>query len=145
VRARSPAQRVRHLISLEAGALVVQLKARGDEAVVLFSRLRDRSPLLAATRSRLSELSFEHVSLLEPHEQRAVLVFCEAVERCQWYARYTEDMPSTAKSVLLGLSTELETRLLALTQVIGTPEAEGAPTVQSAVRAKARLKKKKET
>ncbi len=134
---------MRHLISLEAVAVVAQLRQRGDESVALFSRLRDRGPLLAATQSRLSELAFEHLVLLEPIEQKAVLVFCQALERCRWYVQYTEDMPLKVKTGLGALSAELEARLLTLTQTIGMPDADGAPVVQAAKLTPKRLKRRK--
>ncbi len=125
--ARDLSRRVRHLVTLEAVALVARLKRRGEDAVALFSRRRERGPLIEATQTRLQQLPFAELSALEPAEQKAVAVFCEAIERCHWYVSYTEDMPLLVKSTLGHFTTELENRLHALTQVLGEPADDGEP------------------
>jgi len=92
-RASSTAQRVRSLIALDATNVVERLGLRREEMVALFSRLRDRGPLLAAIESWFPSATFAELASLEPHEQRGVSQFYELLGELRWYARYTEDMP----------------------------------------------------
>ena len=92
--------RVRNLVALDAGNLMRRLDAHAEEMIGLFSRLRDREPLLNPLRSALSTMSFSDLSLLEPRQQSAVGFFVEELEALRWYFRYTVDMPSAAEQRL---------------------------------------------
>lgn len=87
------AQRVRHAVALDAALVMSRLEQRADQVVGLFSRLRDRGPLLAITHSLGPTLAFPELAALEPPLQLVVLTFYEALARLRWYLTYTEDMP----------------------------------------------------
>lgn len=89
------AARVRHLVVLDATLLVARLEQHQHEMLRLFSRLRDRSALLAATHTTFPSIGFESLAALSPPQQRASTAFFELVASLRWYLQYTEDMPST--------------------------------------------------
>jgi hypothetical protein len=92
-------ERVRHLVFLDAAALMKRLDERRHEMIALFSRHRDREPLLAPLRSWVPSASFQEIVLLAPAQQAAVSGFYEALDELRWYFRYTNDMPGSAQQV----------------------------------------------
>lgn len=92
-RSAPEAERVRHLIRLDAARLIERFDSRRTDMVGLFSRLRDRSALTLPVESLLPTLRFGDLVVLEPDEQSAVLKFSDLVEEVRWYLRYTEHMP----------------------------------------------------
>lgn len=101
VPAASPeAERVRHLVRLDARLLVERFTGRRDDMVTIFSRQRDRSALIEPVHSLLPTLRFGDLVVLEPKEQEAVLRFATVVEELRWYLRYTDHMPGALSDAL---------------------------------------------
>ena len=85
--------RVRHLILIDAANVMARLEGRLEEGVSLFSRRRDREPLLGTVQSLFASISFGELSVLEPEEQLAASEFHELLGELRFYLHYTEDMP----------------------------------------------------
>jgi hypothetical protein len=132
-KADAAAKRVRHLLALDASNVMTRLKNRHDDMVTLFSRTRDRSPLLGAVHSCYQTVTFGELVLLEPAEQRAVNRFYERLGELRWYLQYTEDMPLQVRQCVSQSLIELDVCHRRLTQVIGPPDDEGAPVVEGVV------------
>lgn len=94
------AERVRHLVRLDARLLVERFTGRRDDMVVIFSRQRDRDALIEPVHSLLPTLRFGDLVVLEPREQEAVLRFAAVVEELRWYLRYTDHMPGALTDAL---------------------------------------------
>lgn len=127
------ARRVRHLVSLDARTVVQRLAARQGEMVALFSRLRDRGPLVGVVHSLFQTVSFPDLAQLEPTEQRAVIDFYEHLAALRWYLQYTEDMPLQLQQRINLEQRVLTERHATLEAVLGAPEAQGAPVVEGTV------------
>src|SRR3954462_3371008 len=67
--------RVRHLLSLDANAVMKRLASKQDEAVGLFSRLRTRDGMIELCRSGYTTITFSELVRLDPGEQQAVEAF----------------------------------------------------------------------
>ncbi|MFL5322220.1 MAG: hypothetical protein ACJ790_21360 [Myxococcaceae bacterium] len=128
-----PAQRVRHLLAIDANNVLTRLRARTDEMVSLFSRLRDRTPMMETTRTWFFTITFTELALLEPNEQKAVNAFYEELDELRWYLHYTEDMPGQVQQKISGLVRSLEENHRRLTAAIGPPDAEGERVVVAEV------------
>ncbi|MBX5480300.1 MAG: hypothetical protein IRZ16_00405 [Myxococcaceae bacterium] len=124
---------MRHLIALDAQNVLRRLRARAEEMVSLFSRLRDRTPMIETARTWFLTITFSELSLLEPAEQKAVNAFYDALDELRWYLQYTEDMPGQVQTRLSQLLRALEEQHRALTLAIGHPDAEGARVVDAEV------------
>src|SRR5437868_293149 len=96
-----------------------RLATRQAEMVRLFSRLRDRSPLLEVVHSWFQTITFGELSSIEPHEQKAVNVFYELLGELRWYLQYTEDMPLQVQQRVVKFVHELRAAHQTLTSVIG--------------------------
>ena len=90
-------ERIRNLIALDAQGVMARLEQRKDEMIAMFSRHRDREPLLSPLRSWVPSASFQEIVLLGPEQQAAVAAFYETLDSLSWYFRYTSDMPGTAQ------------------------------------------------
>src|SRR5438105_883661 len=101
-----------------------RLGVRQAEMVRLFSRLRDRSPLLEVVDSWFLTISFSELASLEPHEQKAVNAFYDLLGDLRWYMQYTEDMPLQVQQRVVKFATELRTAHQALTDVIGPADGQ---------------------
>jgi hypothetical protein len=130
---RDGADRVRHLIALDAQTVMTRLGKRQTEMVSLFSRLRDRSPLLDVVHSWFETISFSELSAIEPAEQRAVTEFYELLGDLRWYLDYTEDMPLQVAQRVTKFVRELVAMHRKLTAAIGPADAEGAAVVTAEV------------
>ena len=117
--------RVRHLLSLDADAVMKRLVAKQDEAVGLFSRLRTREGMVELCRSGFTTITFSELVRLEPREQQAVEAFHQVLNELRWYVRYTEDMPSTVKSTVTLYVARLDELHHLLNAAIGPPDAKG--------------------
>lgn len=122
--------RVRHLLALDAEAVVQRLESKHDQAIGLFSRLRTRDGLVELCRSHFASVSFSDLARLAPDEQQAVQAFHAQLDDLRWYVRSTEDMPSTVRSTVALLLTRLVERHRELTAVIGPAAARGIRVVQ---------------
>jgi hypothetical protein len=129
-RAPQLAERVRHLLALDAATVLKRLETRQDEMLALFSRLRDRAPLLEAIRTAYSSITFTELVALAPAEQLAASTFFETLFELRWYLQYTEDMPQQVQLKLVQHLKRLRGAQQRLTAVIGPPDAEGAPVVE---------------
>jgi hypothetical protein len=127
------AARVRHLVALDAANLMARLTARHDPMVSLFSRLRDRNPMLQTVHSWFLSIDFAQLAALEPFEQNAVNQFYSLVGELRWYLQYTEDMPALVRQKVANFVRRLHEAHVKLTQVIGPPDADGAPVVEGEV------------
>ncbi len=128
-----PARRVRHLLAIDASNVMARLAARQDSMVGLFSRLRDREPMLAVLDTWFDSITFTELSRLEPMEQKSVNRFYELLGEVRWYLAYTEDMPSMLQTKLTAILRRLEGAFRELVSVIGPPEADGARIVEAKV------------
>ncbi len=128
-----PAARVRHLIALDAAGVMKRIRTRHREMVVLFSRLRDREPLLETVRSWFGTISFAELAMLEPAEQRAVSLFYDGLGEVRWYLQYTQDMPLQVHHRVGEFVKELEASHRRLVEAIGPPGADGARIVDAEV------------
>jgi hypothetical protein len=136
-KSRSDADRVRHLIAVDAATVMGRLGKRQAEMVRLFSRLRDRSPLLEVVQSWFASISFKELACLEPREQKAIVTFYEHLADLRWYLQYTEDMPLQVGTHVTQFARELATAHRVLTEQIGPPDAEGAEVIEAHVVRKA--------
>lgn len=136
-KSQDAARRVRHLIALDASNIMTRLRARQDEMVTLFSRTRDRSPLLGAIHTWFHTVTFGELASLEPDEQRAINQFYESLGELRWYLQYTEDMPLQVRTGVSQAMTELEAVHRRLTQVIGPADGQGTRVVDGQVSAPA--------
>lgn len=125
--------RIRHLIALDAANVMRRLLARHQEMVALFSRLRDRNPMLETVKSWFLTISFADLSILSPSEQGAVNAFYMKLDELRWYLQYTEDMPNQVQLRVAQHVLALELAHRKLSAVIGPPDAEGAPVVDAEV------------
>lgn len=126
--------RVRHLLTLDAAAVLKRLDTKQDEMVALFSRHRSREPMLHVLKSWFTSITFPELALLEPREQKAVAAFYAALDELRWYVHYTEDMPSTVRTTLAVHARKLGELHRALTVTIGAPEDDGHPVVDAGPR-----------
>jgi hypothetical protein len=127
------AARVRHLLALDAANVMVRLRTRQDEMVSLFSRLRDRGPLVETVRCWFTTISFGELSMLSPAEQLAANGFYELLGEVRWYLQYTEDMPGQVQLRLGAHVRKLEERHAGLVAALGPPDASGAPVVNAEI------------
>ncbi len=134
------APKVRHLLSIDANNVMTRLAARGDAMVGLFSRLRDREPMLSVLDTWFDTIVFSELSQLEPHEQKSVNRFYELLAEVRWYLAYTEEMPLQVQTKLTAFTRRLEAAFRELMGTIGHPEANGAPVVDVRVVSKAQGK-----
>ncbi len=131
------AHRVRHLLALDAERVMARLSKRQGEVVKLFSRLRDREPLLAMVDSWFGSATFTELATLEPFEQAAAHAFHDVLDELRWYLTYTEDMPLTVQSTLDQFARRLDEAHRALVAQLGPSGAQGAPVVDAQVVARA--------
>lgn len=113
--------------------VMTRLSRRHAEMVQLFSRLRDRGPLVAAVHSWFQTITFTELSQLEPHEQSAVNVFYELLGDLRWYLQYTEEMPLQVQQRVVKFVRELQKAHRVLTDVIGPADGEGAAVIEAQV------------
>lgn len=135
----SRATQIRHQLALDAANVLTRIVSRQHEMVGLFSRLRDRSPMLEAIRSSFLTITFSDLAELSVVEQKSVNAFYELLDELRWYLQYTEDMPT---QVLLKVATfvgKLQTSHRQLVVVIGPASAEGAAVVEAVVVSKRRV------
>jgi hypothetical protein len=125
--------RIRHLLALDAANVVGRLASRQHEMVALFSRLRDRSPMLEAIRSCFPSIAFSELATLAIGEQKAVNAFYELLDELRWYLQYTEEMPTQVQLKVGTYVGRLEACHRALSLVIGPVSADGAAVVEAQV------------
>jgi len=125
--------RIRHLLALDASNVMRRLRARQDEMVSLFSRLRDREPLLGTIRTWFPTITLAELNALEPQHQRAVNAFYELLDDLRWYLQYTQDMPRQVALTIQAFITRLETSYGELVVEIGAPHEAGGPVVDAEV------------
>jgi 3-hydroxyacyl-CoA dehydrogenase len=123
VRLESPTERIRNLISLDANNVMKRLEARRDEMISLFSRLRDRTPMLSTVHNWFSSITFSDLVQLASREQSVVNQFYDCLDELRWYFTYTEDMPSTAQQNFSALFRRLEEAYGRLLAALGPPAA----------------------
>lgn len=126
------AVRVRHLLALDADQVLRRLERRQLEMLTLFSRLRERAPLLEAVDTQHGSITFGELALLTPAEQLAVARFYERLEALRWYLRYTEDMPQKVQTQLALHLDGLRAAHGALAAALGPPDGHGGPVVDAA-------------
>ncbi len=125
-----PALRIRHLLAVDASNVMTRLAARQDTMVGLFSRLRDREPMLTVVDTWHDTITFSELATLEPVEQKSVNRFYELLGELRWYLGYTEDMPVQVQAKLTHFVRRLEASYGELVAVIGPPESDGARLVE---------------
>ena len=129
----SRAIQIRHQLALDAANVVTRIVSRQHEMVGLFSRLRDRSPMLEAIRSSFLTITFSDLAELAPIEQKAVNAFYELLDELRWYLQYTEDMPTQVLQKVAIYVGRLETGHRQLVAAIGPPTADGVAVVEARV------------
>ena len=135
----SRAAKIRHQLALDAANVMLRIVGRQHEMVGLFSRLRDRSPMLEAIRTSFLTITFSDLAQLEVAEQKAVNKFYELLDELRWYLQYTEDMPTQVLLKVAVFVGRLETSHRHLTLAIGPSTADGAPVVEAEVVGKRRV------
>jgi hypothetical protein len=125
--------RIRHLLALDAANVMARIASRQEVVVALFSRLRDRAPLLGMVQSWFTSISFGDLARLEPREQHAVNTFHRLLEELRWYLAYTEDMPSRVQQLLTLHVRRIELAHRALVAELGPPQGNGQPLVEAEV------------
>src|SRR5687768_1956370 len=125
------AERVRHLLSLDASNVMHRLVAHETEMVSLFSRLRTREPLLITVRSWFETVTFGELAALEPGEQLAVNRFYELLGELRWYLQYTEDMPGKVQRATSQRIVALDVAHRALLRTLGPPSGEAGRVVDA--------------
>ena len=123
--------KVRHLLSLDAAAVMKRLEQKQDEAVSLFSRLRTREPLIELCRSRFVTTGFAELVRLSAKEQQAICAFHDVLGELRWYVSYTEDMPSTVRTTVSQLARRLDELHHRVRATLGPPEGEGHPVIDA--------------
>lgn len=124
---------MRHLIAVDTATVMKRLAERQAEMVRLFSRLRDRSPLLEVVSSWFQTITFSELASIEPHEQKAVNIFYQLLGELRWYLQYTEDMPLQVQQRVVKFVIELRAAHRTLTEVIGPADGEGAVVIEAKV------------
>jgi len=138
-KAGKAAERIRHLIALDATNVMRRLEARQDEMVRLFSRLRDRTPMLETLANWFSSVQFEALAALDLRDQSAVNAYYESLGELRWYLQYTEDMPLTVRKTARQHLLRLQLAYANLVDALGRPSPEGAPVVDADVVARGPL------
>ncbi len=127
------ATHVRHLLAVDAGNVIQRLVSRQQEMVALFSRRRDRTPMMDAVRSWFLSITFGELSVLPPAEQKAVSLFYELLDELRWYLQYTEDMPTQVLTKVALYVGRLELSHRQLVAAIGPSTADGVAVVEARV------------
>ncbi len=125
--------RVRHLLAVDAQSVMTRLATRHEEMVKLFSRHRDRRAMLEPVSTLFTSIAFADLAQLPPAEQRDISAFYESLGELRWYLEFTEDMPGQVQLTLGQHLRRLESHYGRLVQIIGLPEAGGAPVVEAQV------------
>lgn len=125
------ALRVRHLLALDADEVLRRLHARHLEMLTLFSRLRERAPMLETVATRHGSITFSELALLSPAEQLAVARFYERLEALRWYLRYTEDMPQKVQGQLAVHLEGLREAHVGLARALGPADGHGGAVVDA--------------
>ncbi len=127
------APQVRHLLAIDAANVIQRLVSRQHEMVALFSRRRDRTPMIEAVRSWFLSIHFAELVVLPPAEQKAVSLFYELLDELRWYLQYTEDMPTQVQTKVGIYVGRLEASHRQLVAAIGPPSADGVAVVEARV------------
>jgi hypothetical protein len=137
--AQTEADRVRHLLALDAALLVRRLRRRRGEMVEAFAKHRERAALVEPLRSWYAGAGFRDLLLLPAAQLRALAAFYEAVDDLRWYFQHTEDMPGTLGRAFQAWCEEIDQaygRLHAALGVdVGLDPEDAADVVAAAVRA----------
>jgi hypothetical protein len=149
--ARRPSEkeRIRNLIALDADGLMKRLGERKDEMIAMFSRHREREPLLSPLNTWVPSATFQEIAVLAPEQQGAVARFYEELDGLRWYFRYTSDMPGTAQQIfahhLKRLAASYQELRGAIGPAVPPPPAspEAPPAAPPAKRAVAKRRKKR--
>lgn len=107
---------------------MARLRLRQEEMIQLFSRLRDRAPLLTTLQTHFLSIGFGELVVLPPTEQVALHRFHDLLAELRWYFQYTTDMPLTVQTTVKLRLKAIEEAYLVLEAVLGAPEPE-APVV----------------
>jgi hypothetical protein len=121
---RAEKDRVRHLLALDATAVMRRLADRRDEMVRIFAHQRDRRALVEPLRSTFDTVRFSDLAILSVPEQRVVHDFHEALDDLRWYLQYTVDMPGTLEQRLHHYLRTLAGTFEKLAQKLGTVPSE---------------------
>jgi hypothetical protein len=127
------ATHVRHLLAVDAANVIQRLVTRQQEMVALFSRRRDRTPMMEAVRSWFLSITFSELSVLPPAEQKAVSLFYELLDELRWYLQYTEDMPTQVLTKVALYVGRLVISHRQLVAAIGPSSADGVAVVEARV------------
>lgn len=121
---RAERDRVRHLLALDATAVMRRLADRREEMVKIFAHQRDRHALIEPLRSTFDTVRFSDLAILSIPEQRVVHDFHEALDDLRWYLQYTVDMPGTLEQRLHHYLRTLATAFEKLAHKLGTIPSE---------------------
>jgi hypothetical protein len=127
------AQNVRCLLSVDAANVMARLAVREEEMVTLFSRHRDRRPMLETIHAIGPTAGFGELALLAPLEQVAVNGFYERLAELRWYLQYTEDMPVQVRLKLKELFKRLSVAHRAMVSVLKVVDTGHGPVVEARV------------
>lgn len=88
-------ERLRRLLALEVSRIVEDLDVRRSILVELWSRQRDRGPLLETVFSRWRTLSMIDLALVDADAMLACEAFYRELDDLRLYFQFTQDMPTT--------------------------------------------------
>jgi hypothetical protein len=87
--------RLRQLIAMEIGRVVEDLEVRRGFLVEVWSRHRDRGPLLDTVFTRWKTLALADLALIDAEAMIACEAFYRELDELRLYFQFTQDMPTT--------------------------------------------------
>lgn len=88
-------ERLRQLLAMEVDRIVDDLEVRRGFLVEIWSRHRDRGPLLDTVFSRWRTLALADLALLDAEAMVACEAFYRELDELRLYFQFTQDMPTT--------------------------------------------------
>lgn len=115
-------ERLRQLVAMEIERVVDDLTSRREFLLEIWSRHRDRTPLLDTIFTRWRSVAMTDLALLPTEAIAACELFHRELEELRLYFRFTEDMPTTMGDVYTGaLARITEAGALAVRMLGGAP------------------------
>lgn len=103
---------------------MARLRLRQEEMIQLFSRLRDRAPLLTTLQTHFLSIRFGELVVLPPAEQIALHRFHDLLAELRWYFQYTTDMPLTVQTTVKLRLKAIEESYVVLDALLSAPAPE---------------------
>lgn len=94
-------ERLRRLLAMEIARIVEDLESRREFLLEVWSRHRDRGPLLDTVFSRWRTLSMADLALIDSEAIVACDAFHRDLDELRLYFQFTQDMPTTMDETYL--------------------------------------------